>query len=593
MFDLFASRRPAAHSKTARLNARANASRLDEAMFEELEPRQMMAVDVGITAVGLTTAGPFAPLATVTASATFRNFDTAASPAGTIRLVLSTNNVYGDGDDIEILPNGAAGVDELDPLNAGQILAGTSDPFALPAGALPGSYYLIGHVTTPGDTNAANDTFVSATRVTIQVAAPAPDVSVTTTITGGTYRPGQTVVGTVTARNTGAQATGAGFNVAYVLSTDAIWGNADDIAITSPTDSTFAALNAGASSAATPLAFTIAGDVPNGTYRLLALADPEHAISESNESNNMFAVAAATIIVSRPDLQGTISGPAVVAAGNLITPTFTIRNAGGVSSNATTFSIALRPLGAPDASTDITILADGQTPALAALGLSTVPGGTIAVPATVPAGLYRLVLTLDVGDANAEGNEVNNVVIAAANTNVTNTGAATLPDITASVLALTTTILPGNTFNPNIRINNLGTAMAGSFGVRLFLSTNATLDASDIQVGSFTSGAVTATTQFQPDADVPAWMPGGLYFLIAQADANGDVTESNEANNNAATATASITVSRPTVSISATDPSAAEVNAPAPANPVVFTSTRAGPTTSPLGGNFTLGVTAF
>ncbi|MGH7131293.1 MAG: CARDB domain-containing protein [Phycisphaerales bacterium] len=594
MFDLFASRRPANNTKTSRLNGRANESYRDEALFEELEVRQMMATDVGITAVGLTTAGPFAPLATVTASATFRNFDTAVSPAATIRLVLSSNNVYGDDDDIEILPNGVAGSDAVDPLNAGQILAGTSDPFALPAGAVPGSYYLIGHITTPGDTNAVNDTFVSATRVTIQVAAPAPDVSVTTTVTGGTFRPGQNIVGTVTARNTGAQATGAGFNVAYALSTDSIWGNADDIMVTSATGSTFAALNAAGVSAVTPLTFAIGDNVPNGTYRLLALADPEHAISESNESNNMFAVAAATIIVARPDLQGTITGPATVAAGNLISPTITIRNAGGVASNAANYTVSLRPVGAPDASTDIVILTSGNVSALAAGAAATGLTGTIAVPATVPAASYRLVLTLDTGDDNAEGNELNNVVIAAANTAVTNTGAATLPDVVASVLPITRTLVPGGTLEPFfVRVSNLGTAMAAPFHVNVFLSSNATLDANDVQIGGFDLGAVSGTVESMQDGLVPAWMPGGTYFLIVQADSDADIAESNEANNNGATATATITVVRPTVSITASDPTAAEVNAPGTPNPGVFTITRTGPTTSALVVNYTLGGTAF
>lgn len=575
----------------SRLVARSLEARQDEPLFEELEPRQMMAADVAVTTLAFTTAGPFAPGATVVATATIRNIGANASAAGTISLVLSTNNVYGDADDIELLPPDA---NSIDPLNAGQqLLPTTSDPITLPVGAVPGYYYLIGRLTVPGDANAANDTLVSPTRYAIQIAAPGPDLNLTTTVTGGTFRPGQTVNGTATVRNTGAATTGAGFALSYALSVDAIWGNSDDIVITSPTGMTGSTLAAGATAAAAPLAFTIGADVPNGTYRLLAHVDSDREISETNESNNVYAQALANIIIARPDLTGTIAGPVTIAAGSVFTPTVTIRNAGGFASGPANYSIALRPAGAPDNSTDITILFSGNIPALAA-GASMLPiTGQVAVPTTVPAGVYRLVLNVDTLDDITEGNELNNTIVAATNTTVTNPGTATLPDLVVAVTPVTATLIPGGLLDPYfVRVSNLGQTINNAFSVQIFLSTNNTLDGSDISIGSFNSGAVPATAEFQQVGLLPTWMPGGNYYVIARVDADGDVSESNENNNNGATALASITVIRPTISIAATDPAAAEVNAPALANPGVFTVTRTGPTTQPLVVNYTLGGTA-
>ncbi|MGH7133237.1 MAG: CARDB domain-containing protein [Phycisphaerales bacterium] len=561
----------------------------DEPLFEELESRQMMTGDIAITGVYMLPGMTAFEGASVTASVNYRNAGTFLTDPATLRIVLSDNSTYGDADDVVIF-NGANNAIGGLPIGASQHV--TTSTFMLDTNmARAGIYYLIAHMTPSGvDLNSANNTFYSPTRFVVTVPAPAVELSNTTTITGGTFQPGQTITGTITARNNGTVAIGEAALVRFALSVDSIWGNEDDIEVTSPTGAQFDTLPAGTSSTA-PLSFLIPGNTPNGTFRLISMIDWDRDFPETNEANNAY-VQPVTVTIARPDLQGTITGPATMAAGSVINPTFTIRNAGGAATGVAHFTIALRPLGAPDASTDIVLLGNGYIPALVAGASSTMATGSITVGAGVPAGQYRTVLLLDVLTEVPESNEPNNTIVASTITTVTNPGPAALPDLTISLLPITRTLVPGDVLDPFIRVGNRG-ASGGPIGdVRMFLSTNSTLDASDVPIGSFVSPTGSFTIEFQPGALVPTWMPGGNYYLIAQADSDGDVTESNETNNTVATATASIIVVRPTISITASDPTAAEVTAPGTLNTGAFTITRTGPTTAPLVVNYLLSGTA-
>jgi subtilase family serine protease len=69
-----------------------------------------------------------------------------------------------------------------------------------------------------------------------------------------------------------------------------------------------------------------------------------------------------------------------------------------------------------------------------------------------------------------------------------------------------------------------------------YLSTNSTLDASDVFLGSqgVSSLAPSVSVAFQTTLVIPTSTTAGSYYLIAKADGDGTVAESLENNNTAA-----------------------------------------------------------
>ncbi|MGH7130627.1 MAG: CARDB domain-containing protein [Phycisphaerales bacterium] len=847
---------------TPRSLSRAARDLRDEALFEELEPRQFMAADLAITDIRFTAGATVTTAQSVIVQATLRNAGNQVATGGTLRVVLSQNQTYGDADDVLVFDNTtpAGGTDAINPIAPLLSNVRTTTSATLLTGVTPGMYFLIGHVTPTGangNASTANDTFVSATLVTVNAPNPAPDLTVTAAVPTGVFHAGDIVNGTVTLRNQGTAASNAQFTiVGYALSLDAILGNADDIIFTPIAGGEIPGGLAAGGSTTQALQFTMPDTVNNAVYRIIAFADADRINAESNEANNGFVAPAATITVQRPDPQvtftpsigtiragqtlsgtltarnlgnaavdpfdfligvlntttnqftviqngvlggpdaltpttpslnglqtrtitnypvpipatlapgtyrfvfladaqdtidegpngennnevaspttfviqaplapvttpdvlivanvptatvvpgqafrlsgalanvgvsaasnvtvslilstnttlgdaddiivdpafseqptsnigsawsellaapvplntpnglyyvfmqvdpgntvsegtageannvfrsttavinvvrpnlvGTISGPATVAAGSFITPAVTIRNAGSAAAGASHYTIALRPAGAADAAQDI-LLTSGSIAALGIGALVSPATGTLAIPTSVAAGPYRLVLNVDSDDEIAEGAgaaEVN-AFLNTTNINITNPGNVTLADLVASVVPVTATVTPGGTLNASVRVSNVGTAAASNFTIRLFLSSNGTFDASDIEIDNFNIMSMpTPTVQVNRSITLPIWLLGSNSYIVAVVDTDNDIPESNEANNTAATASASVTVVRPTISISASDPAAAETTAPAAVNTGAFIVTRTGPTTSPLTVNYTLGGTA-
>ncbi|MBI5192794.1 MAG: hypothetical protein HZA08_05055 [Nitrospirae bacterium] len=94
-------------------------------------------------------------------------------------------------------------------------------------------------------------------------------------------------------------------------------------------------------------------------------------------------------------------------------------------------------------------------------------------------------------------------------------------------------IAAGATISITDTTKNSGGGSAGASTTKLYLSTNTTYDAGDTYLGSrvvpnLASGAVNSLAT---SVTIPAGTAAGIYNIIAVADANGDVTETTEANN--------------------------------------------------------------
>jgi hypothetical protein len=124
------------------------------------------------------------------------------------------------------------------------------------------------------------------------------------------------------------------------------------------------------------------------------------------------------------------------------------------------------------------------------------------------------------------------------------------PDLTLTNLNVTnTSVAAGSIANFKFDLKNIGTGNAtGTFNVKSYLSKDNVLSADDIQDGSVPTGNLLAgqtVTQVGGAMTVPANTLAGSYYIIVKADADNQITESNE-NNNVIVSTMPITVTTTT-----------------------------------------------
>jgi hypothetical protein len=135
----------------------------------------------------------------------------------------------------------------------------------------------------------------------------------------------------------------------------------------------------------------------------------------------------------------------------------------------------------------------------------------------------------------------NNSAVCSFTVTVTQNGGGPLPDLNVINLTVpTTTIAAGAVLNYSFTARNTGTATTGNFSIKAYFSTDNVLSANDIQDGTINTGNFTAGTAnlVNGASTVPASLAAGNYFLIIKMDADNQVVESNEANNEMASATA-------------------------------------------------------
>ncbi|MBK9459321.1 MAG: T9SS type A sorting domain-containing protein [Sphingobacteriales bacterium] len=266
---------------------------------------------------------------------------------------------------------------------------------------------------------------------------------------------------------------------------------------------------------------TIPANTIPGSYRIIAKADNANTIAETNENNNV-ASFGITVLATADLVPTTVSAPTSISAGNPMSLICQIKNQGLTTANATQVHYFLY-----DQSL-LNFIELGYT-AINPLAVNTsnVKYPTFTVPVNTPPGTYQLYFVADGGGAIQELNEQNN----ASTRSITIT--APRPDLTVFSASVPSTTTAGSTLTGSTcQVKNIGSATANSSLLRIYLSNNNTYSSNDILLSSSTIGTTTPNGSYYryPTLNIPNAISGS-YYLLFQADANNQVTESNENNN--------------------------------------------------------------
>jgi subtilisin family serine protease/uncharacterized membrane protein len=429
-----------------------------------------------------------------------------ASPAGgsSTTFYLSIN---GSLDASDTLLSGARAVPSL---AAGASSSGTT-AVTIPVTTGPGTYYLFANADGGNAVEEAAESNNTSGRI-LRIGSDLAVTSVAAPAGGGA---GSAVAITDTTTNQGAGAAAATVTRFY-LSANAAFDASD----TPLGGRSVPALAAGASSTMTT-SVTIPASTPTGAYYLIALADGDNSVAETNESNNLgfraFAVGG--------DLRVTaLTVPAMSGAGAAITVTDTTTNQGSgpIGATTTTYYFSTNP--SVD-SADV-VLGGRSVPALAAGGSHT-GSATVTLPDDLSAGTYYILARADGADAEAETQELNNdyprSFQVGGDLRVTTFSAPASAGSGLAIVVSDTTV-------------NQGAATVPASMTRFYLSTNAALDSGDMMLDggrSVPSLAPGASSSGSTTVTIPAGVGAGGYYLFAKADGDGAIGETQEGNNTA------------------------------------------------------------
>ena len=114
------------------------------------------------------------------------------------------------------------------------------------------------------------------------------------------------------------------------------------------------------------------------------------------------------------------------------------------------------------------------------------------------------------------------------------TGGRSGPDLIVDYLSASwSTADAGDSKSISTRIKNDGDSSSGSFRWGLYLSTDTTITTNDIQLDYWTQSSITAgsTRSSTKTVSIPSSITGGYYYVGMIVDINGQVSESDESNN--------------------------------------------------------------
>ena len=225
-----------------------------------------------------------------------------------------------------------------------------------------------------------------------------------------------------------------------------------------------------------------------------------------------------------PDLAvGSASAPAVSGANTDLVVTDTTKNQGTGVAGASMTGFYLSSNSSFDAS-DVFL---GSRPAPRLLPAETdTASTTLRIPASTVTGTYYVLAKSDWDARVPESVETNNVKAS---------GTIKIgPDLVVSAVTVPASTAAGVAFTVTDTTLNQGGGHAAATTTRYFLSTNSSLDAADVLLGSREASELSAGASSAGSAvvSVPASTPGGSYYVIASADGPKTLAETSETNNN-------------------------------------------------------------
>lgn len=437
---------------------------------------------------------------------------TGTAGASTTRYYLSVNSAWDTAD----IPLGSRSVVAL---SAGTMSTATLS-LTIPAGTATGSYYILARADADSQVTESNESN-NVKAVAIHVGPP--DLVVSSLAAPAAGGAGLTITVSDTTHNQAGTGPAPASVTRFYLSSDGVWTSSDlmlglrDVPALGPGDS---------SSASTVL--TVPPGTASGTWYVIAKADADGLVAETNDGNNTRW----DTIVIRPDLSvSALSAPSTGGAGFPITVSVATKNSGGGSAGASTIGFYLSA-NSTVGSGDV-LLGTRGVPILNP-GATFADSATFTIPSDTPPGSYYVIARADDGGIVDETNEANN----------TRTALVRLsPDLVVSSLTAPASAAAGATISVSDTTKDQGLSTAAATTTRFYLSANSTYDAAlDTEIGSRAIPVLTTGQSASGSATltIPPGTAPGTWYILARADADGQVAESNEGNN---TTAKSITIS--------------------------------------------------
>ena len=268
-----------------------------------------------------------------------------------------------------------------------------------------------------------------------------------------------------------------------------------------------------------PTTLVIPASTAAGSYYILARADGDGAILETNEANN--TTARAVVAVGADLVVATLTVPAAAGVGATITVSDTTTNQGAGGAGATVTRFFLSKNTVKDAS-DV-LLGARAVPSLGVDGASS-SSSALPIPADTVPGSYYILARADDDGVVPETNEANN----------TRTALVLVgPDLVVATLTAPASGASGRLDRRERHRRNQGASGSAASRTAFYLSTNSAFDAADVLLGwrdlpdlgngASNAGSTTLT--------IPASTVADTYYIIARADDVGSIPESNESNN--------------------------------------------------------------
>lgn len=462
------------------------------------------------------------------------------NPAPTFQMAvyLSTDAVWDTSDRL-------LGFRTIPTLGVNQTSASVNQSFQLPGDLSAGIYRLILVADDSGlanETNENNNVLVANVSLGVTV-PPLPDLvgdsisySPSSVGQGGALNINETV------RNSGTAGAGP-FRVAVYLSPNPSVTPSDVLLGSRIVNSLGQGQTSGAN---TP--YTVPSNLAAGTYFVGLFVDDLSQVAELHEGNNV-QMAAGTLNYSTsgnptPNLvmESMTVSDTTVTVGDSVAITTTVHNDGDEDAPPFLVGIYL--------STDATITAQDLPLVVRSVstgldaGFTSVQAAPVLVPNNIPAGTYFMGAIADKDGTINELDETDNLFELTGMFTVE----AQLPPA-PDLVALTPTgpsgtQATGTAFTVEPHVRNSGEQPAGAFRVGVYLSSDDTIDASDLLLGTINMAGLTvgASSQVSTSVQIPVGTAPGSYRIGTWADDLSSVQESGREANNTALVAGSITV---------------------------------------------------